>query len=70
MHGLALNVNTDLSYFEHIIPCGIADENKTVTSLSKELGRGVDIDEVKSRLKNIFARLFEFDYITQTRDKA
>lgn len=67
MHGFALNVNTDMSYFEHIVPCGIADDDKTVTSLSKELGRDMDIDEVKSRLKDIFARLFEFDFINQTR---
>ncbi len=67
MHGFALNVNTDLAYFNHIIPCGIADDDKAVTSLRKELGRDVDIDEVKSRLKDIFARLFEYDYINQTR---
>lgn len=63
MHGLAFNVNTDLSYFEKIIPCGIEDTDKTVTSLSKELGRNVEMSEVKVRLKTIFAELFEFEYI-------
>jgi len=67
MHGFALNVNTDMTYFDHIIPCGIADDDKAVTSLSKELGCALDIGEVKSRLKDIFARLFEYDYINQTR---
>lgn len=48
MHGLALNVNTDLRYFSYIHPCGFID--KGVTSLQKELGHGVDMDEVKERL--------------------
>lgn len=49
MHGLALNVNTDLRYFNHINPCGFID--KGVTSLQKELGHEVSMDEVKERLK-------------------
>lgn len=56
MHGFAFNVNTDLSYFEYIIPCGIDD--KAVTSLQKELGREMDIPEVESRLKSHLADLF------------
>ena len=56
MHGFALNVNTDLNYFSHIIPCGIND--KAVTSLQKELGREVDINEVEEILKNKIAGLF------------
>ena len=48
MHGFALNVNPDLSYFRHIIPCGIPD--KAVTSLSRELGRPVPVAEVQERL--------------------
>ncbi len=50
MHGFALNVNTDLSYYKHIIPCGIDDRD--VTSMQRELGRMVDEGEVKALLKN------------------
>ncbi len=57
MHGFALNVNTDLSYFNHIIPCGIV--NKQVTSIEKELGRKVDINEVKNSVKRNFERVYE-----------
>jgi len=56
MHGFALNVNTDLNYFNHIIPCGIA--NKKVTSIKEELGKEVSIDEVKGKLKKSFAKVF------------
>jgi lipoyl(octanoyl) transferase len=56
MHGFAFNVNTDLGYFDHIIPCGIV--NKKVTSLAKELGHEVSMDEVKNEVKNAFFRLF------------
>lgn len=63
MHGFALNVNTDLSYFKNIVPCGIADDDKTVTSMEAELGKKVDQEEVKMRLKSIFAQVFEFEYI-------
>lgn len=58
MHGLALNVNPDLSYFKNIVPCGIDD--KAVTSISKELGRPVDMDEVKTLLKENLSKQFEF----------
>jgi lipoyl(octanoyl) transferase len=57
MHGLALNVNTDLSYFGNIIPCGIDD--KAVTSISNELGREVSIEEVQQKLKKHLFELFE-----------
>jgi lipoyl(octanoyl) transferase len=56
MHGFALNVNTDLSYFNNIIPCGIA--NKQVTSLAKELGKEINMDEAKEKLKNSFEEIF------------
>ncbi|MEL6123659.1 MAG: lipoyl(octanoyl) transferase LipB, partial [Bacteroidota bacterium] len=54
MHGFALNVNTDLSYFENIIPCGIAESNMTVTSIQHELGRRIDVPQVESILLNNF----------------
>ncbi len=57
MHGFALNVNTDLSYFNNIIPCGI--DNKAVTSMANELGAAVDIEAVKEQLKEHFSVLFE-----------
>ncbi len=57
MHGFALNVNTDLSYFNNIIPCGI--QNKQVTSMEKELGYAVDYNEVKEKLKRNFEKVFE-----------
>jgi lipoyl(octanoyl) transferase len=57
MHGFALNVNTDLAYFENIIPCGIRD--KQVTSIEKELGHAVDFEEVKERVKRNFAKVFD-----------
>jgi lipoyl(octanoyl) transferase len=57
MHGFAFNVNTDLSYFDTIIPCGI--ENKKVTSLQHELNREVDFEEVKERVKVNFEKVFD-----------
>jgi lipoyl(octanoyl) transferase len=56
MHGFALNVNTDLSYFNNIIPCGIQD--KQVTSIEKETGGKVDYNEVKEKLKKNFEKIF------------
>jgi len=64
MHGFAFNVNTDLKYFEKIIPCGIVDANKTVTSLLKETGKHVDIEKVGIELAYIFSNLFDFELIT------
>jgi lipoyl(octanoyl) transferase len=63
MHGFAFNVNTDLSYFRFIIPCGI--ENKSVTSMQKELGRAVDIREVKEKLLVHFAALFGCELVAE-----
>ena len=57
MHGFALNVNTDLTYFENIIPCGIND--KQVTSLEKEVGEKINIDLVKKELKSNIELVFD-----------
>lgn len=61
MHGFALNVNTDLNYFNHIIPCGI--ENKKVTSMAAELNGTVDIQEVKERLQRSFEKVFRLSIV-------
>jgi lipoyl(octanoyl) transferase len=63
MHGFALNVNTDLGYFNFIIPCGI--QNKQVTSLQKELGSYVDIEGVKEKVKQNFERVFDAELTTK-----
>lgn len=60
MHGFGFNIKTDLSYFDHIVPCGIKD--KGVTSLEQEVGP-VEMDEVKGKVKENFARVFELEYI-------
>ncbi len=57
MHGFAFNVNTDLSYFDFIVPCGI--QNKQVTSLQKELGHTVHMNEVKEKVKRNFEKVFD-----------
>ena len=56
MHGFALNVNTDLEYFNLIIPCGI--QNKQVTSMQKELGKEVNMQEVEEKIKTHFEAVF------------
>ena len=61
MHGIGFNVNSDLSYFSHIIPCGIQD--KSVTSMEQELNRKLDMNEVMSVLKEKLAEQFDFIYI-------
>ena len=57
MHGLALNLNIDLGYFDHIVPCGI--KGKGVTSLAKELGKEIDVELVKQKLKIHLGNLFD-----------
>ena len=59
MHGLALNVDPDLAYFNHIVPCGIQD--KAVTSLNKELGRDVEVKHVQEILQDKIMSLFEMN---------
>ena len=60
MHGLALNINSDLSYFSFINPCGFTDRG--VTSIQKELGREVDLREVSLGMKNAFRELFAMEF--------
>jgi lipoyl(octanoyl) transferase len=61
MHGFAFNVNTDLSFFDHIIPCGIKD--KRVTSLEKELGYKVSMEEVKQKITRNFEKIFDVSFV-------
>ena len=61
MHGLAFNVNTNLDYFSNIIPCGIQD--KQVTSLQRELGHELNMEEVKLAVRKNFEKVFEVDLI-------
>jgi lipoyl(octanoyl) transferase len=62
MHGWGFNVNSNLDYFNNIIPCGIQD--KAVTSLSKELGHDIDMSEIKEKLKKHFSVLFECELVS------
>ena len=59
MHGFAFNVNADLAYFGNIVPCGIDD--KDVTSMERELGHKVDVEEVKAKLRTHLATLFKME---------
>jgi lipoyl(octanoyl) transferase len=61
MHGFALNVNTDLNYFNHIVPCGIA--NKKVTSIQHELQQAVPMQDVKEKVKSYFKEVFGVDLV-------
>lgn len=61
MHGFAFNVNANLSYFKNIVPCGIDD--KDVTSMERELGRKLDMEEVKTKLKQHIAALLEMELV-------
>lgn len=60
MHGIGFNINTNLSYFNHIVPCGIDD--KAVTSLSHEIGKEIDMDEIKNKLKVNLKNQFNFEF--------
>jgi lipoyl(octanoyl) transferase len=61
MHGFAFNVNSDINYFNNIVPCGIPD--KAVTSLHLELGRPIDPQEVKEKVKKHIVDLFEMELV-------
>ena len=61
MHGLALNVNTNLKYFENIIPCGI--QGKDVTSIDKETNKKVDILDIENKLIINLSKIFEFKFL-------
>lgn len=63
LHGFALNINTDLDYFSGIVPCGISNKDKDVTSMELELKKEIDIEQVKSVVKRKFKEVFTFDYI-------
>ncbi len=63
MHGFAFNINTNLDYYQNIVPCGIDTSQKPVTSLARELGHTVNMQEVKSFLKEDMADVFGFDYV-------
>lgn len=63
LHGFALNVQPTLGHFSNIIPCGINDKSKDVTSMAKELSHEVSIDEVKDKLKKHFKDVFEFEWV-------
>jgi lipoyl(octanoyl) transferase len=61
MHGFALNVTTNLGYFDHIIPCGI--KGKSVTSLEAELGKKIDQNEIKEKILKHFSTVFEAEFV-------
>lgn len=66
MHGFALNVNTDLTYFSNIVPCGIQD--KQVTSIEKELSVKIDLEEVKKKVKDNFEKVFHVTLLNKIQD--
>jgi len=61
MHGFAFNINTNLDYFNHIIPCGIQDDDKSVCSLSSLLGNEVDLQEIKKKINIAFGEVFDVE---------
>ena len=62
MHGLALNVNSNLTHFGNIIPCGISDSHTSVTSMEREIGKKVELSTVRSTIQKYFREVFEVDF--------
>jgi len=60
MHGIGYNINTNMDYFNYIVPCGI--EDKSVTSLSQEMNKKIDMEDIKEKVKRSFETLFDFQY--------
>ena len=63
MHGIGFNINSNLDYFNHIVPCGI--EDKSVTSLQKETNQKIDMEELKLRFKKNFKILFGINWVVK-----
>ena len=61
MHGFAFNINTNLSFFDYIVPCGIQD--KKVASLETELGHSIEMNEVKEKMKRNFEKVFDISLV-------
>jgi len=68
LHGFAFNVNTDLSYFRNIVPCGITPGTHEVTSMASELGADLDLATVKSQLAEEFSAVFNCELLSQKDD--
>jgi len=63
MHGFALNIDTELGHFENIVPCGISDKDKAVTSMNELLGRALDFRELEFKLRTILTKVFTLEII-------
>lgn len=63
MHGLALNVNANLGHFENIIPCGIPTDSRSVTSISKEIGKEIDMEVIKDQFAKLFTDYYPMDKV-------
>ena len=69
MHGFAFNINTDLNYFNHIIPCGINDPDKSVTSLKSLMMKEVDLQQVKNQVTREFGLVFDLPLVSHSLEK-
>ena len=66
LHGFAFNVRPNLTHFNNIVPCGIDDADRSVTSLSVEVGRPIELEEVKPLVKKHFQDVFNFSWAEPT----